>query len=100
MTDTTHTTPGGRSFERPVLRALERLKQRWCSHRFAIEDLAMVNRDSDGDDRVRWPCDKCGKVFHAQCGLDISPSNGPTYRRGSLQNTTDEARQKAQKGNQ
>lgn len=86
MTEQTHTTPVGRSFERRVLRLLELLKQRWCSHRFAIEDLTMVNRDSDGEDRVRWHCDKCGKVFRAQCGLDISPANGPTYRRGSLQN--------------
>ena len=82
MIDHTTTTPEGRSFERPVLRLLEILKQRWCSHRFAIEDLTMVNRESAGKDRVRWNCDKCGKVFRAQCGLDISPSNGPTYRRG------------------
>lgn len=27
--------------------------------------------------RVRWPCRKCGKVFHAHCGLDISPEHGP-----------------------
>lgn len=87
MTDTTTTTPEGRSFERPVLRLLERLKQRWCSHRFAIDDLTMVNRESDGEDRVRWHCDKCGRIFRAQCGLDISPTNGPTYRRGSLQNS-------------
>lgn len=87
---TTTTTPEGRSFERLVLRLLERTKQRWCSHRFAIEDLTMVNRESTGKDRVRWPCDKCGKVFHAQCGLDISPTNGPIYWRGSLPNTGDQ----------
>jgi hypothetical protein len=86
MTNTTTTPPEGRSFERPVLRFLERLKQRLCSHRFAIEDLTMVNRDSDGDDRVEWKCSRCWKVFSAHCGLDISPSNGPIYRRGSLPN--------------
>jgi hypothetical protein len=69
-----------------VGRLIERIRQRLCSHRFALEDLTMVNRDSPGNDRVRWNCDKCGKVFRAQCGLDISPGNGPTYRRGSLHN--------------
>jgi hypothetical protein len=26
--------------------------------------------------RVVWPCSKCGKVFYAHCGLDISPKHG------------------------
>lgn len=68
-------------------RMLERIKQAWCSHRFAIEDLEMVNRESGGDDRVRWYCDKCRRVFTAHCGLDISPSNGPAFRRGKPPNT-------------
>lgn len=57
------------------------LKKEFCRHRFAMEDLKLVNADSEGADRVHWPCDKCGKVFSAHCGLDISPSNGPTFRR-------------------
>lgn len=67
-----------------VGRLWRRLKQRWCRHRFAIEDLVMVNPDSDGNDRVRWACDKCGKVFHAHCGLDIAPDKGVLYRRRRL----------------
>ena len=69
-----------------VERLWSRLKQRLCKHRFAIEDLEMVNPDSDGNDRVRWPCDKCGEVFHAQCGLWISPGNGFLYRRHKTPN--------------
>ena len=65
---------------------LVKLKQRFCSHRFAMEDLTMVNRDSEGNDRVSWACDKCGKVFRAQCGLDISPEHGPIFRRKTTPN--------------
>lgn len=57
-----------------------------CSHQFAIDDLVFVNRDSTGNDRVSWVCDKCGKVFMGHCGLDISPENGPTFRRGKPYN--------------
>lgn len=57
-----------------------RFKQWRCRHEFALEDLRMVNPDGDKD-RVGWPCAKCGKTFEAHCGLDISPSNGPTFRR-------------------
>ncbi len=79
-----------RSFLRGVNDGLELgplwrwLRRRFCSHSFAIEDLEMVNRDSDGADRVAWPCAKCGKVFRAHCGLDISPEHGPTFRREPL----------------
>ncbi len=66
-----------------VSSVLANFKQRQCSHRFALEDLKMINPDSPGTDRVEWPCDKCGEVFTAQCGLDIAPENGPLYRRGS-----------------
>lgn len=52
-----------------------------CKHRFAMEDLEMVNRDSEGADRIAWPCAKCGRVFRAHCGLDISPKYGPIFRR-------------------
>lgn len=27
-------------------------------------------------ERVEWPCCKCGKVFRAHCGLDITPKHG------------------------
>ena len=60
---------------------LMKLKQHFCAHRFALDDLTMVNKDSSGADRVSWPCDKCGKMFRAQCGLDISPEHGPIFRR-------------------
>ena len=56
-------------------------RQLFCSHRFAIDDLVMVNRDSDGEDRIAWACDKCGRVFRAHCGLSISPRHGPVFRR-------------------
>lgn len=26
--------------------------------------------------RVMWPCCKCGQIFYAHCGLDISPKYG------------------------
>lgn len=57
-------------------------------HRFAIEDLRMVNPDSDGADRVEWPCADCGHVFAAHCGLDISPKHGFTFRRGQGKSCT------------
>lgn len=56
-------------------------KQSRCGHRFAVEDLRLVNPDSEGTDRVEWSCSVCGKSFEAHCGLDISPKNGFTYRR-------------------
>jgi hypothetical protein len=83
---------------------IERIKQALCRHRFAIEDLHKTgileqpeplksdwkawnawwaNRYDDPahTKRVAWPCDKCGKMFYAHCGLDISPTHGPTFRR-------------------
>lgn len=33
-------------------------------------------------ERVEWPCCKCGKVFRAHCGLDISPEHGFIRARG------------------
>jgi hypothetical protein len=59
---------------------LTRFRQWRCDHEFAIEDLRMVNPDGDKD-RVEWSCAMCGKSFAAHCGLDISPKNGPTFRR-------------------
>lgn len=55
------------------------IKQKFCNHNFNIRQLEMVNRDGLND-RVKWPCAKCGKVFRAHCGLDISPKYGETIR--------------------
>lgn len=38
-----------------------------CSHEFKGIDIKP--RDSQGV--VKWSCCKCGKEFHAECGLDI-----------------------------
>ena len=66
-----------------------------CVHKFAIEDMELTNipelekPEGRGYDewskyfseyyehdsitkRVKWPCDKCGKIFYAHCGLDIT----------------------------
>jgi hypothetical protein len=51
------------------------MKRKLCSHEFSLSDLKTVN-NLGGDDRVAWPCRKCGKVFRAHCGLDISPKHG------------------------
>lgn len=63
---------------------LERLRE-WisrkvCKHSFALDDLTVANPHGV-DDRVQWPCAKCGKVFRANYGLAISPRNGPTFQR-------------------
>lgn len=63
---------------------IQMIKQEFCKHRFALEDLTMVNRDSEENDRVSWACAKCHKVFKAHCGLDISPEHGPCFRRKKL----------------
>ena len=47
-----------------------------CSHEFELKDLHKTVESEDGNRRVAWPCRKCGKVFHAHCGLDISPAHG------------------------
>ncbi len=54
-------------------------------HRFAMEDLRMVNPDSPGADRVEWPCADCGQLFKAQCGLDIIPKHGTAFRRRNVE---------------
>jgi hypoxanthine-guanine phosphoribosyltransferase len=36
-------------------------------HKFYLNDLQ--ERDNNGN--VTWSCFKCGKVFVAECGLDI-----------------------------
>lgn len=51
-------------------------KQRLCRHAFVLCDLHTVNPDSF-EERVAWPCAKCGKVFLGDCGLHISFDRGP-----------------------
>ena len=84
------------------------LKRETCHHKFAIEDLNKTGIPEPeqpenkydrkaweeywhqlwfGDwtrKRVMWPCAKCGKIFYAHCGLDISPKHGPMFRRKSI----------------
>ena len=43
------------------------LKKKTCEHEFKGKDIQP--RDEDGN--VSWACCKCGKVFTAECGLDI-----------------------------
>ena len=71
-----------------------------CRHEFDLTDLHQTGikepeRPADGasfdahmkwhqslytgpwyTERVEWSCAKCGKVFRAHCGLDISPKHG------------------------
>lgn len=65
-----------------MIAILSYIMKKICRHEFAIEDLKMVNPDGV-DDRVMWPCAKCGKEFRAHCGLNISPTNGPIFRRNN-----------------
>lgn len=78
-------------------------KQQFCLHHFYTEDLnegytppqmpegltiEEEYRHPAFTHRVRWACAKCGKQFHAHCGLDIV--GGPkhkwvAYRRTSIQ---------------
>ena len=74
-----------------------------CQHVFDLDDLSSTNQEPivepDFHDyrgwqeyyanrtrhpshthRVQWPCRKCGKVFFAHCGLDISPKHGSTVQ--------------------
>ena len=77
------------------------LRRFFCRHAFALRDLELTgmpepDKPADGasyeawldyhrqlsedphhTQRVEWPCAKCGKVFRAHCGLDISPEHGP-----------------------
>lgn len=38
-----------------------------CIHEFRGRDIQYRNEQGT----VKWPCDKCGKMFEAECGLDI-----------------------------
>jgi len=72
-----------------------RLKEKFCKHEFNLNDLHItgipeipVPIKNDYKDytayyqqdaftkRVSWKCQKCGKVFYAHCGLDISLKYG------------------------
>lgn len=89
MTDTTDKASGAlRQAMNRSASVARLLRQKLCNHQFAIDDLKAVNINSDGNDRVVWPCDKCGKVFKAHCGLFISPEHGPIFRRGSTKGLT------------
>jgi hypothetical protein len=79
---------------------LRNLFRATCSHEFMLRDLRHTGipepeRPPNGAgydahlkwhqeiythpsyaERVEWTCCKCGKVFRAHCGLDISPKHG------------------------
>lgn len=81
------------------------LRQRFCRHTFAIEDLSLTGIPEPekpanqfdrmawdnywhqywhgdwNEKRVQWPCSKCGKMFFAHCGLNISPQHRAVFRR-------------------
>jgi len=54
------------------------LRPKRCIHKFRPVDLKMIAKD--GPERVEWPCCKCGKIFRAHCGLDITPKHGSVER--------------------
>lgn len=56
------------------------IKLKFCNHAFVIEELKRNNEDPLSDDRVVWPCVKCGKKFYANYGLKI-PKNNKSYFR-------------------
>jgi hypothetical protein len=78
---------------------LKTRRQKRCNHAFDLGDLKQtgiepptIHKDATLQEKIRfnqnlskhpshterviWPCCKCGKVFYAHCGLDISPANG------------------------
>lgn len=79
------------------------IKQLFCKHTFALEDLELTNipplavpktrgyeewaeyftrlyTHKSITKRVKWPCSKCDKIFYAHCGLDIA-HNGNIVRK-------------------
>lgn len=60
---------------------LIKLKQWRCKHSFYLEDLTRHPELEETNQRVSWACHKCGKVFKANCGLDISPEHGYMMRK-------------------
>ena len=75
------------------------LKRKVCRHEFCLKDLKQTHLPEPVKPvsksyaewshylfltthesyihRVIWPCQKCGKIFYAHCGLDITPFHGP-----------------------
>lgn len=53
-------------------RLISQLRKMICMHKFSLKDLK--ERNSDGN--VTWHCFKCGKLFIAECGLDILKNGG------------------------
>lgn len=55
------------------------LRQRWCSHTGYLEDMKRLS-----ESQVTCPCNKCGKLLSAFCGLDLpikwerKPDNDPS----------------------
>ena len=58
---------------------IQQIRERFCSHEFDMADLK-TTQSIHFHERVLWPCYKCGKVFKAHCGLDISPKHGYIMR--------------------
>lgn len=68
-------------------RLVERWRQRYCHHAFAMEDLE-ISQNAPLKQRARWPCAKCGKVFEGDGGL-IAISDGrpaTVFRRSERSN--------------
>ena len=80
-----------------------RIKQQICRHIFDLSQLEKTNipeleipktrgykeweqyfskldKHESHTKRVKWPCSKCGRIFYAHCGLDISPKYGIIIR--------------------
>ena len=82
-------------------RGVRWIRQHFCRHTFRLADLHLtgikeaekpaanapykeqeawfINRYTEDafTKRVSWRCSKCGRIFYAHCGLDISPEHGP-----------------------
>ena len=48
----------------------QRLKQWFCSHLYDIADLPKTAY-RDTDNKLHWPCCKCGKEFIGDYGLQV-----------------------------
>ena len=51
---------------------ISQIKKMICMHKFNLNDL----QERSGDGNVTWHCFKCGKVFTAECGLDVLKNGG------------------------
>jgi hypothetical protein len=61
---------------KPLAQLLRWIRRRTCRHEFRLDALRITG-STVPTERVSWPCAKCGRVFVAHCGLDISPEHGP-----------------------